>query len=110
HPPEELRLALLGMRCDASTQGLHLVSTTMEDAEELLRSAPRGSIPWAQAMQSYYYAGLLRTGGTTDLLAAIALLREVEPAPEALGRMALVYLSGIFTLDSLGQVLKGNGL
>jgi eukaryotic-like serine/threonine-protein kinase len=108
-PPEELRIALLGMRCDASTQGLHLISVTMADAEELVRSAPRGSIPWAQAMQAYY-AGLLLAGRIPDLLASIALLRDVDPAPEALGRMALVLLSGIFTLDSLGQVLEGTAL
>ena len=60
-PDEEIRLALLGMRCDASTQGLHLVSVTMADAEELLHAAPRGSIPWAQAMQTYL-SGLLLAG------------------------------------------------
>ncbi len=109
-PPEELRLALLGMRCDAATQGLHLISITMADAEELIRSAPRGSIPWAQAMQAYYYVGLLRAGGTPDLLASIALLREVDPAPEALGRMALVFLSGVSVLDALGRVVEATVL
>jgi len=108
-PPPELRIELLGMRCDAATQGLHLINVTMSDAEELVRSAPRGSIPWAQAMQAYY-AGLLLAGRIPDLLASIELLREVDPAPQALGRMALVLLSGIFTLDSLGQVLEGTAL
>jgi tetratricopeptide (TPR) repeat protein len=108
-PPEELRLALLGMRCDASTQGLHLISATMTDAEELVRAAPPGSIPWAQGVQAYY-AGLLLAGRIPDLLASIALLRDVDPAPEALGRMALVILSGIFTLDSLGQVPEATAL
>jgi len=108
-PPDDIRLALLGMRCAASTQGLHLIDATMADAEELVRTAPRGSIPWAQAMQAYY-TGLLLAGRIPDLLASIALLHEVDPAPEALGRMALVLLSGIFTLDSLGQVQGGNAL
>jgi len=108
-PPEELRIALLGMRCDAATQGLHLLNVMMADAEELVRSAPPGSIPWAQAMQAYY-AGLLLAGRVPDLLASISLLPEVDPAPEALGRMALVLLSGIFTLDSLGLVLEGTAL
>src|SRR5262249_32276452 len=39
-PPQELRWALLGIRCDASGQGLHLSSAVMPDAEELMRSAP----------------------------------------------------------------------
>jgi eukaryotic-like serine/threonine-protein kinase len=108
-PPEEIRLALLGMRCDAATQGLHLASVTMADAEELLRTAPRGSIPWAQAMQAYN-AGLFLAGRIADLLAAIDLLREVDPAPEALGRMSLVILNGIWNLDNLGHIQEGNAL
>jgi len=47
-PPPELRIALLGMRCEASGYGLQAIDVTMADAEELMRSAPRGSIPWAQ--------------------------------------------------------------
>ncbi|HWO17833.1 MAG TPA: hypothetical protein VNO30_03630, partial [Kofleriaceae bacterium] len=108
-PPEEIRVALLGMRCDAATQGLHLVSVTMADAEELLRTAPRGSIPWAQAMQAYN-AGLLLTGRTPDLLVSIDILRQVAPAPEALGRMSLVILNGIWNLDNLGYIREGNAL
>jgi len=102
-------MSLLGMRCEASTQGLHLISVTMAGAEELMRLAPRGSIPWAQAVQAYY-AGLLLAGRIPDLLASIALLREVDPAPEAVGRMALVLLNGIWNLDNLGQVREGTAL
>ncbi|HWO26591.1 MAG TPA: protein kinase, partial [Kofleriaceae bacterium] len=108
-PPETIRLALLGMRCDAATQGLHLVSVTMADAEELLRTAPRGSIPWAQAMQAYN-AGLLLAGRIPDLLASSELLEEVEPAPEAIGRMSLVLLNGIWIFDNLGHIRRGNAL
>jgi eukaryotic-like serine/threonine-protein kinase len=108
-PPEELRIALLGMRCEASTQSLHLISGTMADAEELMRSAPRGSIPWAQAVNAYN-AGALLAGRISDLPASIALLREVDPAPEAVGKMALTLVNGIYILDFLGQVLEGTAL
>ncbi|HWU88329.1 MAG TPA: hypothetical protein VN253_13680 [Kofleriaceae bacterium] len=108
-PPAELRLALLGMHCEASSQGLYLVSRAMASAEELVHSAPRGSMPWAQAVQAYN-AGLMLAGRTDDLLASIGLLREVDPAPEAVGRMALVLLNGIWILDNLGRVLEGNAL
>jgi hypothetical protein len=97
------------MRCDASTQGLHLVSATMPDAEELVRTAPRGSIPWAQAMQAYY-AGLLFAGRIPELLASIQHLGDVEPAPGAVGRVALVLLNGIWNLDNLGHVVAGSAL
>ena len=52
-PPPELRLALLGMRCEASGYAAQFFGVVMPDAEELLRSAPRGSIPWAQAVLAY---------------------------------------------------------
>jgi hypothetical protein len=108
-PPPELRIALLGMRCEASTQGLHLNALMIGDAEELMRSAPRGSLPWAQAANAYF-EGTMAAGQFGDLLASIALLREVEPAPEAMGKMALVLLNGIAILDSFGQVPEGTAL
>jgi len=78
----------------------------MADAEELVRSAPRGSLPWAQGMYPYI-EGSLVAGRMDDLLAAIALLREVDPAPEAMGRTALLYLVTVCILDVLGQVPGG---
>ncbi|HWO23798.1 MAG TPA: protein kinase [Kofleriaceae bacterium] len=108
-PPPELRISLLGMRCDASAQGLHLISVTMPDAEELLRTAPRGSVPWAAAMQTYY-SGMLLAGRVKELPPAVAVLRDVVPAPEAVGRMSLVILNGLFTLDNIGQVPEGTAL
>jgi len=108
-PPQEIRIALLGMRCEASIQGVHLVSVTMADAEELMRSAPPGSIPWAQAVNAYN-AGTLLAGRTSDLPASIAVLREVTPAPEAVGKMALTFVNGIYILDFLGLVVEGTAL
>jgi len=108
-PPHDLRIALLGMRCEAACQGLHLISVAMPDAEELMRSAPRGSIPWAQGI-SAYIEGTMMAGRIPDLLAAIALLREIDPAPEAAGRMALPLLVGVGLLDALGRVPEATTL
>ncbi|HEX8114958.1 MAG TPA: AAA family ATPase, partial [Kofleriaceae bacterium] len=108
-PPHELRNALLGMRCEASSYGLQMLDATMADAEELMRSAPRGSIPWAQAVNAYL-SGMMMVGRIDDLLAAIALLREVDPDPEAMERMALAFLSGLSMLDNLGRVPEATTL
>ncbi len=108
-PPPELRIALLGMRCEASGQGPHLLGATMAGAEELMRSAPRGSIPWAHAM-NVFLQGTMVAGRIGDLVAAIALLRDAEPAPDALGKMALTFLASVSILDSLGQVAAGSAL
>src|ERR1043165_6217663 len=61
-PPPELRIALLGMRCEAAGQDLRVFSTTMADAEELMRTAPRGSIPWAQGVAAYFEGTTGATG------------------------------------------------
>jgi tetratricopeptide (TPR) repeat protein len=108
-PTQELRIALLGMRCEASIQGLHLLDVMIADAEELMRLAPRGSVPWAQAVNAYN-AGTLLTGATGDLLASIALLREVDPTPDAVGKMSLTFVNGIYILDFLGKVAEGSAL
>jgi tetratricopeptide (TPR) repeat protein len=105
-PPPELRIVLLGLRCEAS-QALQRV--TMPEAEELLRSAPRGGIPWAQGMLAYHL-GTLMTGRIDDFLASLAVLGEVTPAPGAAGAISLLFLTGIFVLDNFGRVPQGTAL
>jgi hypothetical protein len=108
-PPQDLRMALLGMRCEASSQDLKVFSATMADAEELMRSAPRGSIPWAQGAAAYF-EGTMAFARLGDLLSTIALLREVDPVPEAVGKMALVFVAGICILDAFGHIAEGTAL
>jgi tetratricopeptide (TPR) repeat protein len=108
-PPPELRIALLGMRCEASGQGLQNIDAIMADAEELLRAAPQGSIPWAQGLY-VHIEGTMYAGRIDDFLATVEMFREVDPAPEAVGRMALVYVAAICILDALGRVPDGTAL
>jgi tetratricopeptide (TPR) repeat protein len=105
-PPIELRIALLGIHCQASQ---FLQRVTMPEVEELLRLAPPGSVAWAQGLFAYHL-GTMMTGRIEEFLASLALLREVTPAPEAAGGMALVFLTAIFILDSLGQVAQGTAM
>ncbi|HEX7841277.1 MAG TPA: hypothetical protein VF469_27555, partial [Kofleriaceae bacterium] len=108
-PPPELRIALLGMRCEASDYGMQRISAAVPDAEELLHLATPGSVPWSQAMNAYI-EGAMMAGRISDLLAAIALLRKVDPAPEAVGKMALTFLAATCILDTLGRVPEGTAL
>ncbi|HEX3483296.1 MAG TPA: protein kinase [Kofleriaceae bacterium] len=105
----ELRIELLGMRCEASVYFAPLHPVVMPDAEELLGSAPRGSISWAQGVLSYVL-GTMATGRIPDLLATVPLLHEVDPAPEAAGRMTLAYLGTVLCLDMLGQLPEATAL
>ncbi|HEX7839325.1 MAG TPA: AAA family ATPase [Kofleriaceae bacterium] len=105
-PPPELRIALLGIRCNASHR-LGRISTA--DAEELVRSAPQGSIPWAQGMIAYHLVTMM-AGRIEECLASLVLLPEVTPAPDAAGWISLVFLSAVSIFDALGQVPQGTAL
>ncbi|HVR05630.1 MAG TPA: hypothetical protein VMS02_06275, partial [Solirubrobacteraceae bacterium] len=105
-PPPELRFALLGIRCNASHR---LQRHAIADAEELVRSAPQGSIPWAQGMVAYQMATMM-AGRNDDLQVALALLPNVTAAPEAAGWVSLVFLAGVFIFDNLGQFSQATAL
>ncbi|HWO25256.1 MAG TPA: hypothetical protein VNO30_41235, partial [Kofleriaceae bacterium] len=102
-PPPEVRFALLGLRCEVFVQDLQHLDAVMVAAEELIRAAPRGTIPWAQALAAFYL-GAGMTGRIPELLAAVALLRDVEPAPEAIGRVAFACALAIGIVDLVGLV------
>jgi hypothetical protein len=108
-PPPELRLDLLGMRCEAALQNLPRINETLGDAEELKRSAPRGSLPWLKGMIIYNVCTFI-AGRIEDLLASLALLREVDPAPDAARWMALALLNGIHVHDTIGRVPESSAL
>ncbi|HSK00217.1 MAG TPA: protein kinase [Kofleriaceae bacterium] len=108
-PPHELRLALRGLRFEAATYAAQLLGVVLPDAEELMRSAPPGSIAWAQAALAYL-EGTMFAGRIDDFLAAVGLLQEVDPSPEAMGRMALTYLGTVCILDVLGRIPEGTAL
>jgi eukaryotic-like serine/threonine-protein kinase len=108
-PTPELRLTLLGLRTEAAAHNVQLLGAATAGVEELLRSAPRGSIPWTQAHLVYFQA-MMVTGRIADLLAAIVLFRETDPAPEAVERMALTFITATSMLDVLGRVSEGTEL
>jgi tetratricopeptide (TPR) repeat protein len=105
-PPPELRFALLGIRCNASHR---LQRHALADAQELVRTAPRGSIPWVQGMVSYLLV-TMRAGRDEELQALLALLAEVTPAPGAVGWMSLLFLASVFLLDLLGRIAQATAL
>ncbi|HEX7841496.1 MAG TPA: AAA family ATPase, partial [Kofleriaceae bacterium] len=105
-PPLELRLALLGVRCEASRK---LLRVTIAEAEELIHAAPRGSLPWARGMLSFHLRARMERR-IEDLGEPLALLQEITPAPGAAGSMALIFLTRLFLLDTFGQTAQGTAL
>ena len=105
-PPSELRIALLGSRCEASQATQHV---QMDEVEELLRLAPRGSVSWAQAMLARHL-GMLLAGRIEELLASIEQLHDVAPGPGAAGWTSIALLVGIMILDLFGRVPQSTAL
>jgi hypothetical protein len=105
-PPPELRIALLGFRCQAADIAQQV---SLGEAEELLGLATPGSMPWGQAMVAYN-AGLLLAGRIPELLASIARLHDVTPVPGGAGATSLALFLGVMFLDMLGQVRQGTAL
>ncbi|HEX8109283.1 MAG TPA: hypothetical protein VF516_16235, partial [Kofleriaceae bacterium] len=109
-PLPELRFALLGIRCHASHRlQRHLQGHGLADAEELVRSAPPGSVPWAQGMNSYQLA-MMMTGREDDLRASLASLAEVTPAPGAAGWISFLFVGSLFLLDHVGRIPPATAL
>jgi tetratricopeptide (TPR) repeat protein len=63
-------------------------------------------VPWAQGINAYT-EGMMVAGRIADLLAAISQLRDVEPTPDALGKMALAFLGGTCFYDAFGRIAEG---
>jgi tetratricopeptide (TPR) repeat protein len=104
-PPVELRLALLGAHSEGCRR---LQRVTVSETEELIRAAPRGSLPWARGMLAYQLRALMER--RIEDLADPHVLEEVTPAPGAAGAMSLVFLTRIFILDSFGHVARSSAL
>jgi tetratricopeptide (TPR) repeat protein len=108
-PTPALRIALLGIRCEAAGGALHLFRDVLADVEEVLRTAPRGTLPWAQAMLAYSET-VLFAGRTDDLRTLVEMLRDLDPVPEAVRNTALVLVSAICMLDAFGFVPDATAL
>jgi len=108
-PAPELRNALLGVHCEARMHDWQRIGDSMPIAEELLRLAPQGSVPWAQGM-CLYLGGTLHAGRFDDFQAVVGKLQEVEPAPGAMGKVAFAFVVGIGFLDAFGRIEEATAL
>ena len=105
-PPPELRIALLGFRCSAAD---YTQQASPDEAEELLRLAPPGSMPWGQAIAAHI-GGMLLAGRHEEALASIKQLHDVTPTPDGVAATSLALLIGVMSIDNLGQIRQGTAL
>lgn len=100
--PEPLRVELLGMLCEAHGWRMEW-DDAAHYAEEVMRLAPPGSGPWAQGV----LAKLMDTmyhGRREQFLAAVAALKDVMPAPDAIVPVGVALNYAAFYLAAGGQV------
>ncbi len=106
NPPPELRIALLGFRCEAADVAQQV---SLDEAEELLRLATPGSVPWGQAIGAHI-SGMLLAGRIEEALASLKQLHDVTPTPDGVGSTSLALLIGVMSFDNLGQIQQGTTL
>jgi eukaryotic-like serine/threonine-protein kinase len=107
--PDDLRRALLGMLCEAHHWQLQTVSAAMPYAEELLRLAPRGSVPWAQGAFAKIGA-TIQAGRIEEFMATLRVVQEADPSPDAAGPLSLAVSAGAYVLDFLGRVREADAV
>jgi tetratricopeptide (TPR) repeat protein len=100
--PEEARLELLGILCEACVWHLQW-DALAPYLDEVLQLAVSGSVPWARAMTIRLTIAMWRSQ-TEELLATVDVLRQVTPAPAALGSVVFALAAGTYYLDQTGDV------
>jgi hypothetical protein len=103
----EVRAGLLGLLCEVSFYDPRKVSAALPFAEEVMRLAKRGSVPWARGAASKM-AGALHGGKIDNLLATLQMFRDIVPAPDAVNALVLAANTGVYVLDALGRIEESN--
>jgi len=96
-----VRIALLGVLCEVHSWRREWAEAE-PFAEEVMRLAPTGSEPWAQAAPAKLIIAL-SMGRIDEFLAMLHLLQTVEPAPGAAGMVAFGLAAGSFILACGGR-------
>lgn len=104
--PDELRLRLLGLLCEAHMYRMELSSAALPRAQELLRKAERGSVPWAQALL-ISLIGAAQTGASLEFAEALDAAMVAEFQLEALELASLILCMGGYLKRCAGAVREG---
>jgi hypothetical protein len=103
----EVRASLLGLLCEVSYYDPRKVGAALPLAEEVMRLAPRGSVPWARGAASKIM-GALFGGKIDDLVNTLQTFRDIVPAPDAVNALVLAATTGVTVLDMLGRIAASN--
>lgn len=97
----ELRIALLSVACEA-----HLwrkrQNEELPHAEELMRLAEPGSMPWIVAGRAQLLA-VMRGGPLDAYVATVRSMLTINPSPDIIGPIAYGLATAVICLDLLGQ-------
>ncbi|UQA62595.1 serine/threonine-protein kinase PknK [Polyangium aurulentum] len=98
----EARVPLLGLLCDISAWIFDL-DRGQGYAEEAIRLAPRGSVPWFRGTFLQLFCAT-RRGDEKEFVALTEELGKAEPATEAPGVISFVLAACVSYLDEIGRV------
>jgi hypothetical protein len=105
----ELRVRLLGMRCELYMYRVELALMGLPEARALLVESDRGSVPWTQALLLILIAAA-QTGAQREFFEAVDLVEAAEFQPEALEAATIVQGFSVAFCDHAGEVSRANAL
>ncbi|AKT38330.1 uncharacterized protein CMC5_024750 [Chondromyces crocatus] len=105
----ESRAPLLGMLCEIGALQFTPADDILPKVEEVVRLAPRGSMPWVQGMFARSTIAI-QAGRIAEMSATLELLRETSPSRDAEGLLAVALGFGACQLDLLGRIREADDL
>lgn len=97
------RIDLLGLICETYVWHPELASTSAPYAEEVMRLAAPGSVPWARAALTRLM-GALQRRRPDEFMDTVQAVAKAEPLPDAVGHLVWALGSGVFYLDRQGLI------
>ncbi|UQA54721.1 serine/threonine-protein kinase [Polyangium aurulentum] len=107
--PKDLRIALLGLVCEAAGWHQQAAKDALQSAEELMRLAPQGSLPWLQGAFASIAAATM-TNTVEEQAATFEALHATAPSADGVGLLVFTCGAGAFVLDLLGRIQEANDL
>ncbi|MCK6591162.1 MAG: serine/threonine-protein kinase PknK, partial [Polyangiaceae bacterium] len=105
----DVRVELLGVLCESTFWRNTPSEAILPYIEEVLRTAPPGSAPWARAILARFASALQRQE-MREVTATLNDLLEVEPTPEALRIIIFAEIFGVYALDLKGEVRRASAI
>jgi hypothetical protein len=107
--PQDLRLELLGLRCELHMYRVELALQGLPDAQALLKEADPGSVAWTQGLL-VSLIGTVMTGDAAGMAQAFDVALDVAFRPDAVEVATILLGFGAAFAGQAGQMRKSEAL